>query len=317
MSAIMLLTCFTFASAEFIAERSGGDPLGCPYKHVEFVNHAMNSSAFHTWEYVCPQTPEYKVSVVGQFAHCWVDKGVLTNNATVLSSPCCNVRSFTKHLPLCATTAKKYQSHLTCHDFDCTPGTKLEGAKSMYIGISDVKHCPKCGGHRHRYVPYGLCCRKPLSMCESGDHRQPEECKCGNLFPYARCSSFQICKPKGNGKCETGEFKEYVQAVNGGTAKAVNGAACANGYGYVINTQEGTCRCDDTNCNKNTYCNTSASTKCSATPRSTMSAYVIAGIVVGALVLVALLAGSFIWCFTRKATGAAAATSQEQQLEEI
>eukprot|EP00397_Hematodinium_sp_SG-2012_P030306 GEMP01032096.1.p1 GENE.GEMP01032096.1~~GEMP01032096.1.p1 ORF type:complete len:243 (+),score=44.11 GEMP01032096.1:258-986(+) len=45
---------------------------------------------------------------------------------------------------------------------------------------------------------------------------------------------------------------------------------------------------------------------------STMSAYVITGIVVGALVLVALLASSFIWCFTRKATGAAAATSQEQ-----
>eukprot|EP00397_Hematodinium_sp_SG-2012_P058596 GEMP01074308.1.p1 GENE.GEMP01074308.1~~GEMP01074308.1.p1 ORF type:complete len:266 (+),score=39.85 GEMP01074308.1:38-835(+) len=216
MSAIMLLTCFTIASAEFIAERSGGDPLGCPYKHVGFVNHNMDSSTFHTWEYVCPKTLGYNVSVVGQFAHCWVDKGVLTNNANVLRIPCCNELSFTKHLPLCAPTAT---NNLTCRNLkECPVGTtKLEGEESRYIGITDLKYCPECGAH-HRYIPYELCCRKILSMCEAGNHRQPRECVCGNTPSEARCSSSQICEPEGNGKCVTGEFEEYVQAVNGAMA---------------------------------------------------------------------------------------------------
>eukprot|EP00397_Hematodinium_sp_SG-2012_P039742 GEMP01043437.1.p1 GENE.GEMP01043437.1~~GEMP01043437.1.p1 ORF type:complete len:261 (+),score=40.78 GEMP01043437.1:244-1026(+) len=202
---MMLLTFFATASA---LDLSRGDPLGCPHKYVGFVEHAMNSSArFHTWEYVCSQSPEYNTSIVGESERCWVNKGVLPN-ATFLPIPCCKEPSFAKHMTLCTPTK------MTCRDAHCPPGTKVfEGAESRHIGVTSPHPEPGIVT-----IPLEICCEPTdLPRCTVGNYRQPEGCMCGDSAPRARCLRSQFCRPEGNGECATGEFEEYMQSFDTAT----------------------------------------------------------------------------------------------------
>eukprot|EP00397_Hematodinium_sp_SG-2012_P001558 GEMP01001561.1.p1 GENE.GEMP01001561.1~~GEMP01001561.1.p1 ORF type:complete len:1598 (+),score=333.10 GEMP01001561.1:262-5055(+) len=91
----------------------------------------------------------------------------------------------------------------SCHAVACPKGT------THRLG-AELRHCV---GSR---CEEDLCCESDgalLLRCQDGDHRQPHECQCGETAPFARCLSSQVCRPAKFGKCETGEFEEYVKFV--------------------------------------------------------------------------------------------------------
>eukprot|EP00397_Hematodinium_sp_SG-2012_P007127 GEMP01007169.1.p1 GENE.GEMP01007169.1~~GEMP01007169.1.p1 ORF type:complete len:308 (+),score=45.79 GEMP01007169.1:42-926(+) len=255
----------------------GDDENGCLVKHSvlrrEKFSHGIRNQLQHLLEYKCDtNTPDYRISMIGESKHCWFDGGV----ANYTNIPCCKKPGSALHL----LSSSEITDAPKCAAVKCSEGKILRAAAWR-------RYCPTAD------CPEELCCKsdvEQLPQCEEGKHRQPQECQCGADRPFAACLSSQICKPERHGMCAMGDKNEYFKTVRAANCTATefgekcdkcsqSGLSC-KGPKSVLGT-----------CNQDGQCIRDGS----------MSTGLIVTIVLSASAALLLVALGICFCCTRKA----------------